>query len=98
MIAKMPEKSLPTFGPTRRAPALRDGDAIGVVAPARWVDVAELDGAPAALLGNRFVIRLPPQLALRLHQFAGSDLDRARGLEAMFADPAIKAIVCAKGG
>ncbi|MBI3516665.1 MAG: LD-carboxypeptidase [Proteobacteria bacterium] len=94
----MPEKSFPAFGPTRRAPALQDGDAVGVVAPARWVEAAEIEGAPAALLGDRFAIRLAPQLALRLHQFAGSDADRARGLEAMFADPAIKAIVCAKGG
>src|SRR5258706_726699 len=98
MINKMPGKSSLGFGPTRRAPALRNGDTIGVVAPARWVDAAELDSAPAALLGQRFALRLAPQIALRLHQFGGSDADRARGIEAMFADPAIKAIVCAKGG
>ena len=40
MINKMPGKSSLGFGPTRRAPALRNGDTIGVVAPARWVDAA----------------------------------------------------------
>jgi muramoyltetrapeptide carboxypeptidase len=97
-INKMPPNSLPTLGPTRRAAALRDGDVVGVVAPARWLHEHELAIAPAALLGRRFAVRLAPQLALRLHQFAGSDVDRARGIEAMFADPAVKAILCAKGG
>ena len=83
---------------TRRAPALRSGDIVGVVAPARWLDEHAVDLALQRLLGDRFGVRRAPELALRLHQFAGSDVDRIGALETMFADPAVKAIICAAGG
>src|SRR5271170_4777669 len=87
-----------SFGATRRAPALRSGDLVGVVAPARWLDAPTVDRAARRLFGDRFAVRRAPEIALRLYQFAGSDADRIRSIETMFADPAIKAIVCAKGG
>jgi muramoyltetrapeptide carboxypeptidase len=94
----MPLISKSSFGATRRAPPLRNGDLVGVVAPARWLDAASIELAAQRLFGDRFAVRHAPEIALRLHQFAGSDTDRIRAIEAMFADPAIKAIICAKGG
>src|SRR5579872_5168092 len=97
-INKMQEKLPLRPISVHRAPALREGDLIGVVAPARWLAASDLEAAAAALFGDRFPVRLSPELALRQHQFAGSDAARARAVETMFADPAVKAIVCAKGG
>lgn len=97
-INKMQEKPPLRLAAGRRAPALRDGDLIGIVAPARWLAPADLDAAAATLFGGRFAVKFSPELALREHQFAGTDAARARAVGAMFADPAVKAIVCAKGG
>ena len=94
----MQEKPRPSACFARRAPPLREGDLIGVVAPARWLASTDLEAAAAALLGGRFAVKLSPELALRHHQFAGDDAERAGSIETMFADPAVKAIVCAKGG
>ena len=84
--------------PLTRAPALQPGDVVGVVAPARWLEQSVIDSAARTLFGDRFGIRCAPQIALRLHQFAGADADRAHAIESLFADPAVKAIICAKGG
>jgi muramoyltetrapeptide carboxypeptidase len=95
---KMPEILASQFGATQRAPALRSGEIVGVVAPARWLETPTLEIGATALLGERFAVKYAPEIYLRLHQFAGSDRDRARAIETMFADPSIKAILCAKGG
>jgi muramoyltetrapeptide carboxypeptidase len=94
----MPLRLPPSFGATRRAPPLRTGDIVGIVAPARWLDAPTIEAAAQRLFDSQFVVRCPPELALRLHQFAGSDTDRVGAIEALFADPAVKAIICAKGG
>lgn len=82
----------------RRAPPLRPGDGVGIVAPARWLETATAWAAGATLFGDRFRLVWSPQLALRDHQFAGTDAERAEAINAMFADPDVAAIVCAKGG
>jgi muramoyltetrapeptide carboxypeptidase len=94
----MPNSRSLGIGPLKRAAALRDGDAIGVVAPARWLPEADAQAAAARLFGDRFRLIWSPQLALRAHQFAGPDVERAAAINAMFADADVKAIVCAKGG
>jgi muramoyltetrapeptide carboxypeptidase len=94
----MPLTATPPFGATRRAPALRSGDIVGVVAPARWLDGPTADLGAQRLFGTRFAVRHAPECTFRLRQFAGPDGDRIRAIETMFADPAVKAIICAKGG
>lgn len=81
-----------------RPPRLERGDTVGVIAPARWMAAADIDAAFRQLFGGRFVPKLAPQTAHRHHQFAGTDAERAAAVEAMFADPTVKAIICAKGG
>src|SRR4051794_5814604 len=90
--------SRPGAGPLRRAPPLRPGDAIGVVAPARWLPDDQLRSAGAALFGDRFRLVWSPQLASRHYQFAGTDAERTKAINEMFGDPQISAIICAKGG
>lgn len=81
-----------------RPPRVERGDTIGVIAPARWMEAADMDAAFRQLFGGRFMPKFAPQTARRHHQFAGTDAERAAAVEAMFADPTVKAIICAKGG
>lgn len=77
---------------------LRPGDTIGVIAPARWLDEDRLNKAAGALEGAGFKVKLSPQNQMRDGLFAGTDGDRARALEENFADPEVKAVMCARGG
>lgn len=81
-----------------KAPALRAGDTVGIVAPASNLQKKQLDAGCAGLrrLGYK-----PFYLDSILEQdlyFAGSVKRRARELEQMFAREEVRAIVCARGG
>jgi muramoyltetrapeptide carboxypeptidase len=81
-----------------KPPALRPGDAIGIVAPASNIKREDLDAGCAHLqrAGYR-PIYLDSILSQDLY-FAGSAEHRARELEGMFARDDVRAIVCARGG
>lgn len=81
-----------------KPPALRPGDAIGIVAPASNVRKPELDsGCDALRRAGYRPIYLDSILERDLY-FAGSPQRRARELEQMFARDDVRAIVCARGG
>lgn len=77
---------------------LKPGDTIGVVSPARWLEDAKIQAAARVLGDAGFRVRIHDQNQLRDGPFAGTDHDRAGAIEALFADPDVKAIVCARGG
>lgn len=89
-----------SFQPLRRikAPALRRGETVGIVAPASNVKRAELEAGCEALrrAGYR-TLYLDSILEQDLY-FAGPVERRARELESMFAREEVRAIVCARGG
>lgn len=82
-------------------PRLTPGDTIGIVAPSNPV-TAEFETQFAA--GIAFFESLGFQIAMGRHVFAtswgyaASPQEKAADLNQMFADPAIRAIVCAQGG
>jgi muramoyltetrapeptide carboxypeptidase len=82
----------------RKPPALREGDTIGIVAPASNIKRHLLDAGCEALrkLGYR-----PFYFDSILEQdlyFAGSVDRRTKELEEMFLQDDVKAIICARGG
>lgn len=79
-------------------PALRPGATIGIVAPARWPSQDLLDRGSACLERLGFKVKIHPHTAARDGRLAGDDAARATAIHAMFADPAIDAILCARGG
>jgi muramoyltetrapeptide carboxypeptidase len=98
------------LGPTSAAPAqparrivrpkrLRAGDVVGLVDPASatWepVDVEIVEESLAAL---GLKAKRGPNLLKRRGYFAGSDEERAADVNAMFADPEVRAIHCVRGG
>ena len=81
-----------------RPPALKRGDAVGVVAPAGPVEPGPLER------GLRILRRMGLEpvegrcLRQRTGFLAGSDSDRAEDLIRMFRDSRIRGILCARGG
>ena len=84
--------------PTLKAPALRKGDTIGIVAPASSMNQASATRAMANLTRQGYKVRLSNGYLQARGYLAGSDKARAAEFNAFFADPAIKAILCLRGG
>ena len=81
-----------------RPQKLNQGDAVGVVAPAGPVDPQHLEAGLQVVRGMGFEPLLGEHLQDRKHFLAGEDAARAADLMAMFENPEIKAIFCARGG
>jgi muramoyltetrapeptide carboxypeptidase len=84
--------------PRIKPPALRPGDAVGIIAPASNIKRELLDAGSEALrkLGYK-PFYLDSILEKNLY-FAGSIERRARELDEMFTRDDVRAIVCARGG
>lgn len=82
-----------------RPPRLRNGDVLGLVAPAGFIadrfGLAEIEDTVRAM---GLVPRPAPHLLDREGYFAGSDKARAGDLMAMFADDGVQAIMAVRGG
>jgi len=82
-----------------RPPRLRNGDVLGLVAPAGFVaDRFGLDEIGATVRAMGLEPRFAPHLTARDGYLAGSDEVRARDLTAMFADESVRAIMAVRGG
>ncbi|MBD0383224.1 S66 peptidase family protein [Paenibacillus sedimenti] len=77
---------------------LSPGDTVAITAPASWVDREQVIAASTYLQKLGLHVRLGDTLSEQHGYLAGTDEERARELNAMFADPDIKAIICARGG
>jgi len=87
--------------PLMRAHALKPGDCVAVAAPGANLSGGERDRLDRAcsLLGE-WGFRVKPLSDLRRHTgyLAGEDKDRAQEMMDLFADPEIRAVLCARGG
>jgi muramoyltetrapeptide carboxypeptidase len=82
----------------RRPAALRQGDLVGVCAPAGAVDPERLERGVAALQELGFAVRVAPASTAQ-HQFkAGFPEERLRDLHDLLKDDAVRAVFCARGG
>ena len=81
-----------------RPKKLKQGDTVGVVAPAGPVDPQHLKAGLKVVRGMGFQPVLGRFVNDRQHFLAGEDEDRADDLMVMFQNPEIKAIFCARGG
>jgi muramoyltetrapeptide carboxypeptidase len=90
-------------GPAVRGPVkparLKEGDTVGLVMPsfAQW-DPVPLDILLDTLKVLGLKARVGKHVFDRRGYFAGRDEDRAADLNAMFADPEVKAVHCVRGG
>ncbi|MEO3947062.1 LD-carboxypeptidase [Gorillibacterium sp. CAU 1737] len=78
--------------------ALKPGDTVAIASPASPGDADALAKAATYLEELSLRVRFGETFRLRRGYLAGSDEQRADELNAMFADPGIKAILCSRGG
>lgn len=89
--------------PSRRAypkpPRLHPGDTVGLIAPASYVDSPErLARMEETVRSMGLVPRLAPNLLQRDGYLAGPDRARAASVNAMYADPEVRALWSVAGG
>ena len=84
--------------PVVRPAALREGDCIGLAAPASPFREEALHEGIEVLHDMGFRVRYEPRVFERYRYLAGRDAERAAELQTLFADPDIKAIFCCRGG
>jgi muramoyltetrapeptide carboxypeptidase len=81
-----------------KAPALQPGDAVMLVSPSGPTNAERLDRG-LELLADWGLRAVPgPHAYDRSGYLAGSDADRAADLNAAFADPRIRGVLCTRGG
>ncbi len=78
--------------------ALKPGDRIRIVAPARKISLSELEPSLNLIESWGFEAFYTEDLFAEENQFAGSDEIRSRDLQAALDDPDCRAILCARGG
>ena len=84
--------------PIVRPPALREGDCIGLAAPASPFREEALHEGVGVLQDMGFRVRYEARVFERYRYLAGRDAERAAELQALFADPDVKAVFCCRGG
>ena len=84
--------------PVIKPAALRDGDAVAIVAPASNIKADYLARGVAELERLGFRARYEPGILDKAHYTAGDDRRRAAELTWAFTDPEIKAVWAARGG
>ncbi len=77
---------------------LKEGDSIGILSTARWLDEAELQLADKTFRLWGLIPVYGKTIKSRNNQFAGDDDLRRKDLQQFLNDPSIKAIICARGG
>jgi muramoyltetrapeptide carboxypeptidase len=82
-----------------KPPRLRPGDTVGVIAPASAASAEDsFVRAEWWLKGMGLVPKMAPGADGRFGYLAGTDRDRAAGLNAMYADPEVRAVFALRGG
>ena len=77
-------------------PGLRPGECIGIAAPAYAVDAAAVDAGRRVLEEMGYRVRLAPGITERRGYLAGEDDSRAASINALIADPSVRAILFAR--
>lgn len=78
---------------------LRKGDCVGLVSPSSAVnEPLDLQLAQEAMEALGFSVKTGAHYADRRGHLAGSDAGRAGDINAMFADPEVRGVICTRGG
>ncbi len=77
---------------------LKPNSTIGIISPSYWLDDKILKKASKYFTDLGYNIILGSSNFLRYGPFAGTPQDRAKDIHAMFKNPKVDAIICARGG
>ncbi len=81
-----------------KLPILKAGDKVAMIAPARWVSHEEMAPFKNWISQLGLVCVEGKHLYGKLHQFSGTDAERAQDFIDAWSNPEIKAVFCARGG
>ncbi len=86
--------------PARLLPTpLSKGDCVALVSPSSAINEEfDLQLAQEVMQALGFTVKTGKHYATRRGHLAGTDAGRAGDLNAMFSDPEVKAVICARGG
>jgi muramoyltetrapeptide carboxypeptidase len=85
--------------PLVKPKALKEGDTVGLIAPASYMfDLWRLEEAAARVESMGLVPKLGKNVKNRRGFFAGTDAERLEDFHAMFRDPQVKGVFCLQGG
>lgn len=79
-------------------PKLTVGATIGILCPAGAISMEKVSICVHILDSWGYQVRIGKTVGTQFGHFAASDLDRQNELQSMMDDPAIQAILCARGG
>lgn len=79
-------------------PYLQKGDCIGITSPSGHIQYKELLPAISRIKSWGLTFKTGQTIGLKDGTFGGTDQQRATDFQLMLEDPAIKAILCARGG
>src|SRR5205823_13252534 len=79
-------------------PALRSGDPVMLISPAGPPSADRVARGTELLSGWGLTVILGPNVYGRHSFFAGTDAQRLASLNAALRDPAVRAVVCTRGG
>ncbi|RYY70810.1 MAG: LD-carboxypeptidase [Chitinophagaceae bacterium] len=79
-------------------PYLKRGDTVGITSPAGYITLPEIQSAVAKLKEWGFKVKVGDTIGRRAFTFGGTDEERRNDLQQMLDDPAINAVLCARGG
>lgn len=89
---------MPTNHHAVRPPALRRGDLVMLVSPSGPTSAERVARGTELLAGWGLRVATAPHTYARTGFLAGNDLQRLADLNAAFADPAVRGVVCTRGG
>jgi muramoyltetrapeptide carboxypeptidase len=82
----------------KKPPYLKNGDIIGITAPAGFITQEEIQPAVQVMQSWGYKIHAGDTIGKKDFTFGGTDDERLNDLQKMLDDPKIKAIMCARGG
>lgn len=82
----------------RRGKRLEPGDTIGIVAPASFAALDKIGPAVDNLTEMGYRVQLGESCSSRWYSYAGDDQRRAEEINSFFANDAVNAIICLRGG
>lgn len=81
-----------------RPQSLKPGDTVAILSPASAVDPALIDGAVKALQSRGFNTKVMAHATGRKGTYSASAGERLDDMRSALSDPAVKAILCSRGG
>ena len=77
---------------------LKPGDLVGMVCPAGAIPLERVQTCVQTLETWGYKVLMGKTVGAKHYTFSGTDAERAEDLQSMLDNPAIKAIICARGG